>query len=238
MAGSHVRDPDVGSQPFSIDLIRQHIYSWERSKDPWGVKDYNYRFIYVNQAYLELLNLPNGYDVRGRKEDELRSIKSNLKDELSTHERMVVELGDRVTSLEVNFFGKNKEMQPYFFDKSPLFNFNGDFLGVTIHGKKAEIYPVNLLLSDDSPKLLYFDTPSSSFTKREWDVIFLLLRGFRYNLIAEELNLSVRTVRNNIQRLFVKTNVKSVDELMKYCNSRSYDYFFPRKYLHAKYQIL
>lgn len=238
MAGSHVRDPNEGSQLISIELIKQHIYSWERSHDPWGAKDSDHRFIYANQAYLELLNLPNGCDIKGRLENELRSIKSNLKDEFSTHERMVEECGDRVTSLEVNFFGKNRELQPYFFDKIPLFSFNGSFVGTIIHGRKAKIYSPDILITDDLPNSLYFEMPVSSFTKREWDIAFFLLRGLSYNLIAKELNLSIRTVRNNVQRMFVKSNVKSIDDLIEYCKQRSFNYYYPPKYLRVKYQVL
>lgn len=238
MAGSHVRDPDEGSQPISIELITQHISSWERSNDPWGAKDCNYRFIYANQAYLELLNIPTGYDIRGCLEHDLRLIVSNLKDEYNAHERKVQELGDRVSCLEVNFFGRDRVLQPYFFDKMPFFDSSGSFSGTIIHGRKAEIYSHDLLLSDDSPRSLYFNVPNSSFTKREWDIIYLLLRGLSYSLIAQELNLSIRTVKNNVQRLFVKSNVKSVDALVAYFKECSYEYYFPSKYLHVKYLVL
>ncbi|WP_075339122.1 helix-turn-helix transcriptional regulator [Yersinia enterocolitica] len=238
MAGSHVRDPDEGSQPISIELITQHISSWERSHDPWGAKDCNYRFIYANQAYLELLNIPTGYDIRGCLEHDLRLIVSNLKDEYNAHERKVQELGDRVSCLEVNFFGRDRVLQPYFFDKMPFFDSSGSFSGTIIHGRKAEIYSHNLLLSDDSPRSLYFNVPNSSFTKREWDIIYFLLRGLSYSLIAQELNLSIRTVKNNVQRLFVKSNVKSVDALVSSFKECSYEYYFPSKYLHVKYLVL
>lgn len=58
--------------------------------------------------------------------------------------------------------------------------------------------------------------PENFITPRQNDIVKLIVRGFSNQEIADQLNLSVNTVKNHKQLLFKKANVKSSIELASY----------------------
>jgi DNA-binding NarL/FixJ family response regulator len=53
-------------------------------------------------------------------------------------------------------------------------------------------------------------------TPRQHEIVKLIVRGFSNQEIAEQLNLSINTVKNHKQLLFKRINVKSSIELASY----------------------
>jgi DNA-binding CsgD family transcriptional regulator len=58
--------------------------------------------------------------------------------------------------------------------------------------------------------------PDNFITPRQNDIIKLIIQGFSNQEIADQLNLSVNTVKNHKQVLFRRTNVRSSVELASY----------------------
>ena len=58
--------------------------------------------------------------------------------------------------------------------------------------------------------------PDNFITPRQNDIIKLIIEGFSNQEIADQLNLSVNTVKNHKQILFKRTNVRSSMELASY----------------------
>ncbi len=42
----------------------------ERSSIPWGIRDNQSRIDYINQASMDFLNIPHGFDFEGRLDEE------------------------------------------------------------------------------------------------------------------------------------------------------------------------
>ncbi len=42
----------------------------EHSKMPWGIRDNQSRMVYINQASMDFLNIPRGFDFEGRSDEE------------------------------------------------------------------------------------------------------------------------------------------------------------------------
>ncbi|WP_129714841.1 response regulator transcription factor [Pedobacter sp. SYP-B3415] len=56
------------------------------------------------------------------------------------------------------------------------------------------------------------ETPEFNLSAREQDVLNLLVKGFSYKLIAEELFISMDTVRSHIKKIYEKLQVNSKSE--------------------------
>ncbi len=63
-------------------------------------------------------------------------------------------------------------------------------------------------------------TPVEQLSSREAEVLELAAKGFRNKAIADELNISVRTVEGHLNNIFIKLNVESRVEAVLYALSR------------------
>lgn len=52
------------------------------SNDIWGIKDYESRFIYTNQAFREFLNIPTRFKIEGKRDEHLPTPISEFAPEL------------------------------------------------------------------------------------------------------------------------------------------------------------
>ncbi|MBN2214252.1 MAG: response regulator transcription factor [Bacteroidales bacterium] len=74
---------------------------------------------------------------------------------------------------------------------------------------------INIISKTDKEKLLISDkTVDIKFTKREKQILDLLIRGFSTSHIAAELNISHRTVEGHKARLFDKTGIRNTSRLI------------------------
>ena len=65
---------------------------------------------------------------------------------------------------------------------------------------------------------LFFE--QSGLTKREKEVAELLIEGLRYEDIAEQLHISINTVKRHIQNIYKKADVTTRDEFLKKLKNR------------------
>ena len=68
-------------------------------------------------------------------------------------------------------------------------------------------------------KLVSFEHFISRFTKREAEILCLIMQKYSNTEIAEKLCLTRRTVENNISRIYVKTGLSTREELVRYGTS-------------------
>ena len=85
------------------------------------------------------------------------------------------------------------------------------------------------LVRDFSPLNDSQQSPEVTLTARELDVLLLLARGYTNRQIAEELNLSPRTVEGHRANLVSKLGVKSRVELMEYVEKHGWSGKKPQK---------
>lgn len=207
--------------------IKTLINFWEISSEPWGAKDCQSRFIYANKRYCELLSLPAEYNVEGRLDGELPASTAQFQKEFQAHDRRVEELMDRVTSVEIHPFDKNKHLQPWYFDKFPLINDDGICVGTIFHGRPVETITLATLTKIKIPASLVFTPPSNLFLKREWEIVFYILQGFKAKDIAEHLCISARTVNNHIQNIYQTAAVNSRRGLIEFCHENNIANYVP-----------
>lgn len=238
MAERHVRDLCHKTQVNELDFLKILIISWNKSSDPWGAKDLDSRFIYANKAYKDLLNIPENFSVEGLFDGELPAPTSEFQDVFQEHDRKVILLQDSITSLEVHTFGREKVIQPYFFEKSPLYDLQSNCIGTIFHGKKMYIFSPEMLALTESPTSLVFTPPSEIFTNREWDTIFHLNQRLSMKDIAAKLNLSPRTVENNIQKIYIKAGVRNFNSFFEYCKNNGFYKYMPDRFLSPFHRLI
>lgn len=61
----------------------------------------------------------------------------------------------------------------------------------------------------------------AQLTKRESEIVALLLKGRTYKMIANELYLSENTIKTHIKNIYSKLNIKSKVELINYINNKA-----------------
>ncbi|EPZ8125001.1 helix-turn-helix transcriptional regulator [Yersinia enterocolitica] len=206
------------------------IRFWERSSEPWAIKDNQSKFIYANRRVYKLFNLPNKYTLEGRLDGEIPTPSADFQDEFQQQDRQVELSQDRVTSVDIQLYDGLSYFTPYFSDKYPLIDENGVSQGVICHGRPVQDIMLTHLNKIKVPTSLIFTPPSKLFTKREWEVLFYILHSFSSKDIAKKLHLSARTVSNIIQSVYRKAGVSSKRQIVDYCYENKINNYVPQSF--------
>ncbi|ETS30242.1 helix-turn-helix transcriptional regulator [Photorhabdus temperata] len=217
-----------------LTISSQVINTLEQSNEPWGIKDKNACFIYVNQAVKQLQNIPSSFDYEGLYEHELPWDGADFANEYMLHDKKVMEREERICSLETHVHGKDQILSSYFFEKYPLYHEDGSCMGVLYHGWQAQDYSLTRLYHGKLPASILFQPPTDLFTQREWDIIFLLLQKYTSKQMGKMLDISYRTVETHISRIYKKIGVNSSYQLEDYCRINDYDLYVPERFVHPE----
>ncbi|MNG56345.1 helix-turn-helix transcriptional regulator [Serratia marcescens] len=237
MVIGHSNDLFAQKQVDYIDLIRNFRSFWDGNNEPWGAKDMLSRFIYANKAYYDLINIPYNFNIESRLDSEIPAATSEFAIEFQNHDKKVISSNQSISSLEIHPFGKMMEIQPYIFEKFPLIH-DGVIVGTIFHGKKATLFSTEMLLQTQTPTSFMVTPPSTMFTDREWQVIFLLNHRYTSKEIAQKLALSPKTIQNHIQRIYAKTGVNTINHFIEHCRELNYDKYLPKDFLKPSHRIL
>ncbi|MBS9423864.1 helix-turn-helix transcriptional regulator [Photorhabdus caribbeanensis] len=212
----------------------QVINTMEISNEPWGIKDKNSCFIYVNQACKRLQNISSSFDYEGVHEHELPWDGAEFAKEYIAHDHKVMEQEKRICSLETHLFGKEQILSSYFLAKYPFYHKDGSCMGVIYHGWQAQDFSFTRLFRGKLPASIMFQPPTDLFMQREWDVIFLFLQKYNSKQIGRILSISYRTVENHISRIYQRIGVHSSCQLEEYCRTNDYDLYVPERFVHRE----
>ncbi|NHB94506.1 PAS domain-containing protein [Photorhabdus cinerea] len=213
------------------NITPQLIYMWEKSIDPWGVKDLQSRFIYANPAFYQLIDLPEDFDIAGLTAGELPSPIAEYEEESYRQDQKVIQTMQRVTSMETHSFGERKVKQVYLCDKYPFCDEDGNCIGITFHMYKPQNFSTAYYYEKTSPATLEFTPPNDTLTQLEWEVLFLTLRSWDDEKISEELMISPEDVVNHIQSIYQKFNLPLHAELKDFCKEHKLDLYVPERFV-------
>ncbi|WP_299493997.1 PAS domain-containing protein [uncultured Shewanella sp.] len=184
------------------------------STDPMGIKDNQSIFVMANEAYLALLNLPKDFNIEGKKDCELPVATAEFAELFKQHDRKTEQQGKTVKSLEIHRFGKEQLIQPYIFNKTPLYYDNGTILGTLFHGIPQHhsillfsdiiLGKLNMLapskVNHKKTASWILQRPTEVLTNEQWEALYLFCLGFSYNEISIRLNISKSAVQGRIER--------------------------------------
>ncbi|EYU15843.1 helix-turn-helix transcriptional regulator [Photorhabdus aegyptia] len=221
----------------NLSLSPQVINTLRQSNEPWAIKDKNSCFIYGNLAFKHIQNLPDSFDYEGRYDNEIPWDGAEFAKEFVIHDQSVMEKETRVCSLETHMYGKDKFLSSHFCEKYPLYNDDGECVGVIFHGWEAQDFSFTRLFHGKLPQSILFQPPTDIFTQREWDVIFLLLQKYTSKQMGRMLNISYRTVETHLSRIYKRIGVHSSRQLEDYCRTNDYDLYVPERFVHPESRI-
>ena len=178
------------------------LYFYESSSDPWGIKDTRSRYIYVNAAYLELLNLPANFDITGKTFEDVSSNNAEFAKMLRKHEELVISKKRPYYSSEIGHFGKDQRLKPYIFERMPYFSGIDLVTGTEFHGiawvKFALIHSSNEYLGRELNSRT-INIPTEFLTEREWEIMYLYCTGLTGPQVADYFKISLDRVKTVIQ---------------------------------------
>lgn len=231
MAAHHDKDPSIGSQEICMEEQENVFISLiNECSDPIGVKDKKSKIIFMNQSFGDLFG---GFNLLNKSfGSEYDLFRLSLRD----GESIDSDSKGRESYLLIILNSIDGYYYPYLLDNyyfPDYYHFN---IGGLFYIRKVK----SIFIDGTISRYTHFkiNTPCDDFSKREWDVLFLLLQELSVNDIATKLGLSPKTIRNHKQNIYEKARVCSFHELKKYCMDRSYEYYYPREYLSKSYVVL
>ncbi|MFZ1180571.1 MAG: LuxR C-terminal-related transcriptional regulator [Herbaspirillum sp.] len=212
------------------------IYLTENSAEVWGAKDTNSRFLYANQAFLELHRLPRDFKIEGLLDGELPHPIAEFEKELQAHDRLVEVTKEMKQSLEIHPFGKDQVLSAYYGDKFPLLNENKEVIGTILHGYPAR----NLRLDGDrtDSRSFIFGMPDDTLSKKEWDFVYFVTRGYSTKEIARRSGVSPGTIVSRQNSVFNKLGIDTLAQLKQMVIANGWDCYIPADQLHRGHTML
>lgn len=224
-------------KPTQIKISKQAMHFFKQSEEPWGVKDAQSRYIYANQAYFKFLGIHEDIvkDINKFSYEAVPALAS-LASRLIVHDQKVMQTGQRLEAVGTLLIGEN--YRSFVFEKYPFFEETGRIVGTVFHLKPFERLSMGYFLEKPFYGEATFTPPTDIFTKREWDVLFLLFRGSLRNQMSEFLGISEISVRNIISRLFLRTDAPSKDALLELGVNKGWHLYVPPRFASIGYDIL
>ncbi len=81
----------------------------EYSSVPWAIKDNQSRFVYINQACVDFLDVPQGFDFEGKLDEEFPVAWSEYAPEYKAHDRKAESSKDGAEIIVTSYFRKRQD---------------------------------------------------------------------------------------------------------------------------------
>ncbi|MDN0117963.1 LuxR C-terminal-related transcriptional regulator [Yersinia frederiksenii] len=215
--------PDKNNEIYFKGLIAM----MEHLSEPWGIKDLNSRHIYMNKAAYLYTNTPLSFEIEGKMDDEFPAYWAEFSPEFIEHDKRTEESQDRVTVIETHYWYGKDTLTPYISEKLPIYNDRKEVIGVMWSAKPLNTLSPLKYINQQKPSVLTTEINSSTFTRAELDVIFLMLQRFSVKEIAKIYNISTKTIENRIYTIYQKSDVHSLQQFEEFCKFAHLDNYIP-----------
>ncbi|MBL7480003.1 helix-turn-helix transcriptional regulator [Legionella bononiensis] len=197
-----------------------------------GWKDLNRHYLGANKALLELKGFSDLEDFNGKTDEELSpwSIEEN---ELFHQQDLSVLNGKKVSTVHMD----SKTGEVYLLEKNPLTDPKNNVTGLIYYCRpcsKDEVfqmlrqYDETLQLSGHHYTLIDHEN-KYELTNREYECVFLLIRGKSAKEIGTLLSLSKRTVESYIEHIKNKMDCKNKAEILVKAMLSGYHHHIPAR---------
>lgn len=209
------------------------IHAFNNSVEPRGIKDAESRFMYLNDAHRKLLGLETTEEILGKSYEEVKLPFVGLSERSRQHEIMVMDGRRLIRSLEIFPFAEG-DFEAYIFERAPFYNKEGEVIGTAFSGRQVNKYlPLEFItkLPVGTISIFEFEDPLQILTEREWEIIYLLCKGFNRAAVAKKLNISEDWTKKCIKSVYERLDVHSVDELTTHALKRGWLTTIPKRLL-------
>lgn len=204
----------------------------------WGVKDTQSRFIYVNNTFKSWQTLSTRFDYEGRHIRDIPAPVAEFADLFSQQEREIEKTGLAVRAITTHIQGKEKIMQPVYSVQEPLYDDAQHCIGTLVSVRPVRIITPGALLDGKIIQHATFESPSSIFPEKEWEVVYLLVCGMSIKEISSILGVSADAINGRLRSCYRKTNLNSLATLIGYCRDNQLDHYIPPFFLKKGHIII
>jgi len=204
----------------------------------WAVKDNQSRFVYVNNTFKNWQTLSSRTDYEGRHLREMPVPVAEFADLFNRQEREIERTGIPVRAITTHIQGKEKIMQPAYSVQEPLYDDDHNCIGTLISVRHVRIITPGALLGGKIIQHATFESPSSVFTEKEWEVVYLLICGMKIKEISSILAISADAVNGRLRSCYRKTGLNALSSLTEYCRENHYDHYIPAFFLKKGHIII
>ncbi|MFD2049978.1 helix-turn-helix transcriptional regulator [Pantoea stewartii] len=220
-----------------VNIPQQAIIFFKHSNEPWGVKDRQSRFVYANKAYFDFLKIHEDISSRITEYSYVDiPVFASMAERLIAHDQQVMQTERRMEAIGTLLI--EGYYRSFIFERFPLYDESETVTGTVFHMKPFERISMNYFLEKPFYGEATFSPPTSIFSKREWDVLFLLFRGAQKTQVAEFLGIVEVSVRNILSRLFLKTGTSSREKLLEKGIDNGWHLYVPPRFVSIGYDIL
>ncbi|WP_074013457.1 PAS and helix-turn-helix domain-containing protein [Candidatus Sodalis sp. SoCistrobi] len=216
----------------------QIIYMCESNPNPCHIRDSEHRYVYINPAMVELLDLPKAFNIEGKRITDIHHWMAIFLDEIYKHDKNVIDNKSSISLLITSAFGRKDIVQPYIFDIQPFFNDKGHVVGTIAEAKLCRFFSPLQYADGESPITLTLNMPHSYFTEREIEIIFFTYHGLSSKETARRLRISHRTVENRLCNLYQKTHVNNIYQFREFCRDIDLDCYIPTNLLVPSIRVI
>lgn len=197
-----------------------------------GWKDVNRQYLGANKAWLEFKGFSDVEEIAGKTDEELSpwSIEDN---KIFQQQDLNVLNGDKVSTTHLD----SKSNKVFLLEKCPLTDQNNIVTGLIYYCRpchKNDVFRVLKHLDDDlhlstSHYTLNDNQNKYGLTSREYECVFLLIRGKTAKEIGALLSLSKRTIESYMENIKNKMDCKNKAEILVKAVSNGYHNHIPAR---------
>ncbi|OIV47854.1 hypothetical protein BK025_00985 [Sodalis sp. TME1] len=220
------------------DISRQIIYMCESNPNPCHIRDSKHRYVYINLAMAELLDLPKDFNIEGKLITDIHHWMAIFLDEIYQHDKNVMDNKSTTSLLITSAFGCKNIIQPYIFDIQPFFNDKGSVVGTMAEAKLCKFFLPLQYVDGELPIKASSNIPHDYFTERELEIPFFTYHGLSSKETARRLKISHRTVENRLCNLYQKTHVHNIYQFREFCRDIDLDCYIPTNLLVPSIRVI
>ncbi|WP_234813646.1 PAS domain-containing protein [Candidatus Williamhamiltonella defendens] len=121
-------------------ICPQIIYYLSHHPHPHHIRDKASRYLYMNHAMSELLNVPTGVPIERKRLSEIKPEWAGFFEGIKKQEERVIQKQTAVSLLITAHFGKETRLQPYIFDIHPFCNQEGELIGTIAQARQCQFF--------------------------------------------------------------------------------------------------
>lgn len=213
------------------DISPQIIHMYDSNPNPCHIRDSEYRYVYVNQAMRDLLDLPESFNISGKLLSEIPHWSNVFADEFCRYDEISMLKNSTISLLVSSTFGRENTIQPYIFDVRPFFNDAGHVVGTMTEARLCKFFSPLQYIDGESPIGLTSNSPDVNFTESELKVIFFSYYGLSSKETGRRLEISHRTVENTLQGIYQKSGEHNINLFRIFCEVIGLDCYIPSEFM-------
>lgn len=220
------------------DISPQIIHMCESNPNLCHIRDSEYRYVYINLAMRDLLDLPESFNILGKRLSETFHWLYVFADEFCRYDEMAMLQKSTISLLVSSTFGRENTIQPYIFDVCPFFNDMGHIVGTMTEARLCRFFSPLQYIDGKSPIVLTSHVPDTDFTESELKIIFFAYHGLSSKETGRRLGISHMTVENKLQYIYQKSGEHNINQFREFCRDIDLDCYIPSEFMHHGIRVI